>query len=104
MKKVAKAILIALGIILVVGAVMVLGVNLYVQSAGTRARIERGLSKGLHTDVKIGRVSFMPWYGLRISAIERTDTGDGNTVRVEAISLKLRLWRLIRHDLVIKQL
>ena len=47
MKKVAKAILIALGIILVIMAVAVLGVNLYVQSAATHARIAHAIDTAL---------------------------------------------------------
>ena len=104
MKKVAKAILIALGIILVVGALTVLGVNLYVQSAGTHARIEHGLGTGLHSPVKIGSLSFMPWYGLKLSSISRDGAADGNFIEISSIGVRLQLFKLLRRNVVIKEL
>lgn len=85
---------------------MVFGVNLYVQSAGTRARIESGLGAALHAPVKIGGVSFMPWYGVRISGITRDDeaaAAEGDTLEIGAVSVRLRLWRLMRGEVVIKK-
>jgi uncharacterized protein involved in outer membrane biogenesis len=106
-KKVAKAILIALGIILVIAAVAVLGVNLYVQSASTHARIEHGLGNGLHTQVKIGSLNFTPWYGLKLTTINGDDAdaaAQGNSLQIADIGLRLRLWSLLRRDVVIKEL
>ena len=107
MKKVAKAILLALGVIFVLGAVIVLGVNVYVQSAGTHARIERGLSMGLHTPLKIGSLSFMPWYGLKLSGITRdyaAAPADDNSLNMSDITVRLQLWKLMKHEVVIKEL
>lgn len=107
MKKVSKAILIALGVIVVVGAVLVLCVNLYIQSAGTQARIRRGLSKALHAPVKITRTSFMPWYGIKLSGIrtgEPVSPGRGKPLEIKEISAHVKLLKLIQHKVVIKEL
>jgi len=106
-KKVSKAILIALGVLLVIVAVLVLGVNLYIQSAGTQARIQRGLGRALHTPVKIASLSFMPWYGLKAAGITVQDGNAGaneNTIQIAAISARIQLWMLLRGTVVIKEL
>lgn len=107
MKKLAKAILIALGAVVVVGAVAILGVNVYIQSGAMHARIEAGLSKGLRTPVKVGGVSFMPWQGLKISGITASDpeaNAQGDSLEIASVSVHPRLWKLLHHDVVIKQL
>ena len=102
MKKVSKAILIALGVLLAIIAVAVLGVNLYIQSAGTQARIQRGLGRALHTPVKIASLSFMPWYGLKLAGVTTQDenaatsSDNDNALQISAISARIQLWRLLR--------
>ena len=104
MKKVSKAILIALGIILVAVAAAVLGVNLYIQSSGTQARIQRGLGRALHTPVKIAGLSFMPWTGLRLTGITGQDATGDNILQISKVSARIPLWKLVSRPLVVKEL
>ena len=105
-KRVAKAILWPFGVILIIAAVVVLGVNLYVQSEGTRERIETGLTAALRTPVKVGSLSFMPWYGLKLTGISNDSgqAGNGDTIEIPDIALRFQLWKLMNHRVVIKEL
>ena len=99
--------MIALGILLVVVAVAVLGVNLYIQSSGTQARIQHGLSRALHTPVKIASVSFMPWTGLRLTGITGQDAGaegGDNILQISKVSASIPLWELVSRPLAVKEL
>ncbi|MGB8353627.1 MAG: AsmA family protein [Chthoniobacteraceae bacterium] len=109
MKKVSKAILLALGILLAVVAVVVLGVNLYIQSAGTQARIQRWLSRALHTPVKIASMSFMPWTGLKLTGITGQDTGadaaaGDNILQIPKVNARIQLWKLLDKNVVVREL
>jgi uncharacterized protein involved in outer membrane biogenesis len=103
-KKVSKAILIALGILFVMVAVVVLGVNLYIQSAGTQARIQRVLGRALHTPVKIASLSFMPWTGLRLTGITGQDDAGDNILQISKVSARIPLWELVSRKVVVKEL
>ena len=53
MKKLRRITLIALGVVIGLGAVLLIGVNLYVQSQGTQAKIQQELSRRLGTPLAI---------------------------------------------------
>ena len=61
--------MIALGVIVGVALLILLGVNMYVQSRGTQARIQQELSQRLGTTLRIQRISVTPWWGLKLSGI-----------------------------------
>jgi type II secretion system protein N len=106
-QKVAKAILIAAGALLAIGAVAVLGVNLYIQSAATQERIQRALGRALRMPVKITTTSFTPWRGLRLDGIAAQDvnSADGeNFLEISEVSARIRLWKLLRREVSIREL
>jgi uncharacterized protein involved in outer membrane biogenesis len=53
---------------------VVIGLNLYVQSVGAQARIQQELSHKLGVPVKIRSISVTPWGGLTLSGISVPDT------------------------------
>ena len=59
----------ALGAVIVLGAILLTGVNLYVQSQGTHAKIQQELSRRLGTTLGIRSMSVTPWGGLELSGI-----------------------------------
>ena len=65
---------IALGVVIALGAVLLLGVNLYVQSQGTQAKIQQELSRRLGTALHIRSMSVTPWGGLELSGITIAQT------------------------------
>ena len=69
MQKFGRLTLILIGGLLIVGAVVFLALNLYVQSQGTQARIQQELRQRFGATLKIGRISVTPWSGLKLSEI-----------------------------------
>ena len=56
----SRLLLIALGAILGVAVLILIGANLYVQSQGTQARIQQELSQRLDTTLQVRRISVTP--------------------------------------------
>ena len=69
MQRFTRIILIVLGGLSLVAAVLLLGMNLYVQSQGTQARIRQELSRRIGMPLQIQRTSVTPWGGLKLSGI-----------------------------------
>ena len=69
MKKLSRILLIVLAVILGVAVLILIGVNMYVQSQGTQARIQQELSQRLGTTLQVRRISVTPWWGLKLSGI-----------------------------------
>jgi type II secretion system protein N len=93
-QKVSLIILIILGALLIFAVVILLGMNLYVQSQGTQARIRRELSRRLGTTLHIQRTSVTPWGGLKLSGItipQAPGTTEGSPNFLEAKSFGLRV-------------
>ena len=68
-RKLRLVVLIAFGTVITLGAILLIGVNLYVQSQGTQAKIQRELSQRLGAALEIRRMSVTPWGGLELSGI-----------------------------------
>jgi AsmA-like C-terminal region/AsmA family len=68
-RKLRRLVVIVLGALIALGAVLLVGVNLYVQSQGAQAKIQQELTRTLGVPVKIRSVSVTPWGGLELSDI-----------------------------------
>ena len=66
--------MIVLGAMIALGAVFLIGVNLYVQSQGAQAKIQQELSRRLGTPLAIRSMSVTPWGGLELSGITIAQT------------------------------
>lgn len=87
-------------------AVMLVAVNLYVQSQGTQARIQRELSDRLGATLRIDRISVTPWWGLKLTGITmpQSDTSvTGDFLKADAFQLRIRFISLFSRQLVIKE-
>lgn len=100
MKRVSKAILICLAAVCLLGLLFVLALNLYVQSPGTQARIERELSQALKLPLVITNTSLTPWSALRINGIA-VPGEKGNFLEASSFSARYRLLPLLRKKLII---
>src|SRR5437899_12615133 len=69
----------ALGALIGLGAVVLLGVNLYVQSQGAQAKIQQELTRTLGVPLKIRSMSVTPWGGLELSGITILQTSSVDT-------------------------
>jgi uncharacterized protein involved in outer membrane biogenesis len=102
-KKVAKAILITLAVVVVAAVLGLIGINLYVQSPGARTRIQNELSRAMNTPLRITNTSLSPWGGLRINGI--TVPGETGTL-LDAASFRAnyRFLPLFRRELSIREM
>jgi len=106
MQKIGRIILFAFAGLLILAAVVLLGMNLYVQSQGTQARIQQELRHRLGTQLHISRISITPWGGLKLSGITIPQTAEPNSpifLEAKSFTLQLRFLSLFSKKLVITQ-
>jgi type II secretion system protein N len=106
-KKLNRVLLIALGAIVGVAVLILIGVNIYVQSQGTQARIQQELSQRLGTTLHLKRISVTPWGGLKLSGITIPQTQPGvsqDFLRAKTFRLRIRFSSLFSQRLVIKEI
>jgi type II secretion system protein N len=106
-RRLRRLILGALGALIALGAVLLVGVNLYVQSQGTQAKIQQELSRSLGVPLKIRNMSVTPWGGLELSGITIPQTLSGfdhkHFLEAKTFQLRLRFLSLFSRRLVIKE-
>ena len=96
---------IVLGALIALGAVLLLGVNLYVQSQGAQAKIQQELTRTLGMPLKIRSMSVTPWGGLELSGItipRTSSVGPKYFLEAKTFRLRIRFLSLLSHRLVIK--
>jgi hypothetical protein len=106
-KKLNRLVLIALGAIVGVAILILIGVNIYVQSQGTQARIQQELSQRLGTTLHLKRISVTPWAGLKLSGITIPQTQPGvspDFLTAKTFRLRIRFSSLFSQRLVIKEI
>jgi AsmA-like C-terminal region len=105
-KKLRRVPLIALGTVIALGAILLIGVNLYVQSQGTHAKIQQELSRRLRAKLGIRSMSVTPWGGLELSGITIAQTspvGPRHFLEAKTFRLRVRFLSLFSRRLVIKE-
>jgi hypothetical protein len=99
--------LVGLGALIALGAVLLLGVNLYVQSQGAQAKIQQELSRSLGVALKIRSMSVTPWGGLELSGITIPQTSSGlgpkDFLEAKTFRVRVRFLSLFSQRLVIKE-
>ena len=107
MQKIRRIAWLALGAIIGIFVILLLGVNLYVQSQGTQVRIQQELSQRLDTPLQIRRISVTPWGGLKLSGITIPQTNsavDTPFLEAKTFRLRIRFASLFSRRLVIKEI
>jgi type II secretion system protein N len=104
-QKLGRVVLILIAGLSILGAVVLLAVNLYVQSQGTQARIQRELRQRFGANLSIGRISVTPWSGLRLSdiTIAQGASGNGNFLEAENFGLRIAFFSLFSKRLVFRE-
>ena len=105
MQKLRRLALIALGGAFALGAIALIGVNLYVQSQGTQAKIQQELSRQLGTTLEIRSMSVTPWGGLELSGItipQTSPVSPSHFLEARTFRLRVRFLSLFSRRLVIK--
>jgi uncharacterized protein involved in outer membrane biogenesis len=106
-KKLSRVLLIVLAVILGVAVLILIGVNMYVQSQGTQARIQQELSQRLGTTLHVRRISVTPWAGLKLSGITIPQSQPGvpsDFVTAKTFRLRVKFGSLFSQRLVIKEI
>ncbi len=105
-KRLRRFLLWFLGGIALVLAMLVLGVNLYVQSQGVHRRIQLELSQRLGTPLHLRQISVTPWSGLKLNGItipQETGKIGGDFLEAQSFQLRVEFWSLFSSRLVIRQ-
>ena len=102
-KKVSKAILIGLAVLAALGVALVVGLNLYIQSPGSQARIQEELSKALRLPLKLTNISVSPFGSLRITGIT-VPNGESNFLEAASFHARYRLLPLLHGQFVITEM
>ncbi len=106
MKKLGRLLLWLLGGAVLLTGVLLLAVNLYVQSQGVHHRIQQELSQRLDTPLRLGQISVTPWSGLKLNGITIPQEGGkqrGYFLRAQSFQLRVQFWSLFSDRLVIRQ-
>ncbi|MEO5718264.1 MAG: AsmA family protein [Chthoniobacterales bacterium] len=106
MKKLGRLLLWLLAGIVVLAFVVLLAVNLYVQSQGTHDRIQQELSQRLNTPLRLRQISVTPWSGLKLNGItipQESGKVGGNFLQAQSFQLRVQFWSLFSQRLVIRQ-
>ena len=104
-KKMSRILLIALGAVLGVAVLILIGANMYVQSKAMQARIQQELSERLDAPIQVKRISVTPWAGLKLSGITIPQTQPGvpsDFLTAKTFRLRIRFSSLFAQRLVIK--
>ena len=107
MKRLSRLFLIGIGAVLGIAIILLLAVNLYVQSQATQARIQQELSQRLNTPLHIRQISVTPWGGLKLSGITIPQTIPGTSgefLAAKTFRLRIRFGSLFSQRLVIKEI
>jgi type II secretion system protein N len=106
-KKLSRVLLIVLAVIVGVAVLILIGVNMYVQSQGTQARIQQELSQRLGTTLNIRRISVTPWWGLKLTGITMPQSQPGvstDFLTAKTFRLRIKFGSLFSQRLVIKEI
>jgi type II secretion system protein N len=102
-KKVSKAILVGLGVLLALGIALLVSLNLYIQSPGAQARIQEELSRALRLPLKLTNTSVTPGGDLRITGIS-IPNGAANFLDATSFTAHYRLFPLVEGKLIITEM
>ena len=106
MQRLGRLALLLIGGLLILGVVVFLALNLYVQSTGTQGRIQQELRHRFGTDLKIGRITVTPWSGLKLSDITMPQAANGtggNFLEAKNFAVRIAFFSIFTRRLMIKE-
>lgn len=105
MPKFAKRFLTVAVTLLVVVAIILLCINIYLQSAGVQQRIRTAAAQSLGSEPKISSTIYTPWEGLVLRGLSIQDPGrpDLNIVEAAALRIRFAFFPLLQQRFVITE-
>jgi hypothetical protein len=103
--KIAKRFLFVVAALVAVVAVVLLCVNLYLQSGGVQQRIRAAAERALGAEVKIRSTSYTPWGGLNLRGLSIPDptAPERNIVQAEGLRVRFPLGPLLQQRFVVTE-
>jgi AsmA-like C-terminal region/AsmA family len=105
-QKLRRIVFFVAGAVIALAAVLLLGVNLYVQSKGAQAKIQQELSRAIGTTLQIRSMSVTPWGGLELTGItipQSSPAGPKHFLEAKTFRLRVRFVSLFSRRLVINE-
>src|ERR1044071_1500327 len=102
----SRVLRIVLAVIPGIAVVILIAVNMYVQSQGTQARIQQELGQRLGTTLRVRRISVTPWAGLKLSGITIPQSQSGvfaDFLTAQTFLRRTKFGSLFSQRLVIKE-
>ncbi len=106
MRKFAKHILIAAGVILFVYLLAILGLNIYLQSEGLQKRIRAAAESAAGCPVRIQGTNYTPWSGFSIIGVSlqgKSQAGQPPLFEAKSVSFRFALLSLFQGRLVVSE-
>ncbi len=106
MKRIAKVFLGVFAGLLAVLILLLIGINLYLQSANVQSRIGQATAQAFGSPVKVSRTLYTPWSGLSLSGLSVADPILPDTKMMEAtrFSVKFEFFPLLQRRFVISEI
>ncbi len=106
MKRIAKIILGGLAGLFAVLVLLLIGINLYLQSATVQSRIGTATAQAFGSPVKISRTLYTPWGGLSLSGLSVADPilPDANMMEASRFSVRFEFLPLLQRRFVISEI
>ena len=107
MSKFAKSIFIATGLVVLVYALAVLGLNIYLQSSGLQGRLKSAAESAAGSPINIQGAHYTPWAGFQISGVSlqgKSLPGQPPFLTATSVSFRFSLLALLQGKLVVNEL
>lgn len=86
-------------------ALVLLCINLYLQSGGVQQRIRAAVERSLGTEIKIRNTSYTPWGGLSLRGLSIPDptAPERNIIEAQGLRVRFLLWPLLQQRFVVRE-
>ena len=103
-KRVVKPALIVVGILACLAGLMLLAINLYVQSPGTQMRLREAASESLGYPLSVFRISFVPFDGFHFQDVSIENPATGKPLlKARDLRIDCAYLPLFRKKLIIRE-
>jgi AsmA-like C-terminal region len=103
-KRIVQPTLIGIGAVVCLVGLLLLGINLYVQSPDTQLRLREIVSENLGYPISVFRISFTPWDGLHLQEVLIQDPSvDYPLLKAQDLWIQCNYLPLLRRKLIVRQ-
>jgi len=102
----AKPFFIVTGAAAALCTLLILGINVYLQSKDVQQRVRAAASEAAGMPVEIRLISYTPWGGFAVTGITVSRAGEAKIplLAVESVQIHLRIFQLLRGNFIIRDI